>query len=234
LKTLFKSAIKRSIQNLGYEVTARNTDHLEKVNDGVSTYAPEFSLNFSKVPGMIGVERALNFYFIAYSQKLSGNIVEIGSWQGRSTCFFAQACKDSNNGMVFAIDPFSGNPGKEDLYVVGKKDLSDLKENFITNIEINNLNDYIKVFPMISTEARSLINEEIRLLFIDGNHDYEFVKEDIKNFTPLLKSGGIVIFDDYNVSNFPGVVRAVKELVIESNRFCNFIQLKDTFIATRK
>lgn len=228
-----KKLIKKLVNNIGYEVIRLKTDS-PKVDDGVSAFIPDAVKMFSQIPGMISVENGTIFYFIAYTQSIKGNIVEIGSWQGRSTSFFAKSCKDSGNGIVFAIDPFLGNPGKEHFYVVNKDDLSDLKENFQKNINTNGLSEYVKLFPMTSEEAREHINEDIRLLFIDGNHEYEFVKRDIQNFVPLLKSGGIVIFDDYNSVSFPGVVQAVKEDIIESPQFTNYVQTNNVFIATKK
>lgn len=37
---------------------------------------------------------------------------------------------------------------------------------------------------------------EVDFIFIDGCHDYEAVKKDFYNYSPLVKSGGIVAFHD--------------------------------------
>ena len=49
----------------------------------------------------------------------------------------------------------------------------------------------------------------IKLLFIDGDHEYEGVKADIENWYPLVESGTI-LFHDYR-SDIQGVVHAVSE-----------------------
>lgn len=47
-------------------------------------------------------------------------------------------------------------------------------------------------------------------VYIDGNHDYESVARDMKDWFPKLKSGGILCGHDYNETN-PGTKKAVNE-----------------------
>jgi hypothetical protein len=60
---------------------------------------------------------------------------------------------------------------------------------------------------------RSFIND-IDVLFIDGDHSYNGVKNDFNLYSPLVKNGGYIVFDDYNdhVSS-PEVKPAVNEIV---------------------
>lgn len=37
----------------------------------------------------------------------------------------------------------------------------------------------------------------IHLLFLDGDHHYAVIKEDIKNWVPKVVDGGVVVFHDY-------------------------------------
>lgn len=53
------------------------------------------------------------------------------------------------------------------------------------------------------------------LIYIDGDHTYEAVKKDAELAWPLLRSGGLLIFDDYNNDEF-GVRQAVDEFL-----YCN-------------
>jgi len=51
--------------------------------------------------------------------------------------------------------------------------------------------------------------EKYDFIYIDGNHDYGAVVEDIKVCRPMLN--GVLAFDDYNRPNF-GVTKAVDEM----------------------
>lgn len=54
------------------------------------------------------------------------------------------------------------------------------------------------VVRMTTTEASKLFPEEyFDLVFIDADHRYESVKEDIENWTPLVKKGGLLTGHDY-------------------------------------
>jgi len=50
------------------------------------------------------------------------------------------------------------------------------------------------------------------LIYIDGDHSYEGALYDAMNAYPLLKKGGVLIFDDYNNDQF-GVRKAVDEFL---------------------
>jgi predicted O-methyltransferase YrrM len=55
---------------------------------------------------------------------------------------------------------------------------------------------------IIRKKTEELINEipvnHLDWVYIDGNHQYEYVLKDLKTFFPLLKEGGIICGDDYD------------------------------------
>lgn len=55
------------------------------------------------------------------------------------------------------------------------------------------------------------------MLFIDGNHSYEYVKSDHELYAPLVHEGGIVAFHD-SIGHHLGVPRYLSELPVELNR----------------
>lgn len=165
------------------------------------------------IPGMITPRSGQILYSLCMFQETVGDVVEIGSWQGRSTSFLARATRDSGNGRFFAIDHFKGNIGKEKSYIVGKEDLSDLKSNFIENMETIKLNCSVNLLDMPNWEAAErFAHNQIRFLFIDGDHTYDGVSKDIELFFPKLCPGAIVVFDDFSAA-FPGVLKAVEQLL---------------------
>lgn len=65
-----------------------------------------------------------------------------------------------------------------------------------------------------SHHMAKLINVELDLVNVDADHTYEGVRRDQYAFWPLLKSGGIMAFHDYQMECY-GVKRAVAEFAIE-------------------
>lgn len=216
------------------QIKQKNKKEYFYVDDNSSIYLPDLISKFKDIQGMIDDEDGIFLYLLASISSLRGDIIEIGSWQGKSTCFLASSCKNFSNGIVHTIDPFTGNPGKEKQYKIKRNDLGDLREGFIKNIESRGLENYIKLYGMTSEKAFSQMkNVRARLIFIDGNHDYEYVKSDIKNFSQLLLNHGIIVLDDYK-NTFPGVVRAASEEVIKSNIFSSFIQTSNGLLIAQK
>ena len=80
-----------------------------------------------------------------------------------------------------------------------------------------------------SNDAISDISEDLDFVYIDGNHEYEFVKDDISNYYPLLKEGGILAGHDYNESA-PGLVRAVDEFSQKHGLQVRRAMFRDWFI----
>ena len=54
---------------------------------------------------------------------------------------------------------------------------------------------------------------KIDYVFLDGGHEYNTVKNDLDNCIEVVKKGGIVLCDDYNLGSAPGVKKAIDEFV---------------------
>jgi predicted O-methyltransferase YrrM len=77
----------------------------------------------------------------------------------------------------------------------------------------------VKLIKMKSSEASKLYDDEyFDWIYIDADHTYESVLEDIKMWLPKLKKGGVISGHDFDPSddnlNFSlyGVEKAVKEI----------------------
>lgn len=61
--------------------------------------------------------------------------------------------------------------------------------------------------------VKKILNDElIDFLFIDGNHMYQFVKQDFEMYKPLVRKGGIVAFHDIGKNEEGGVCHFWEEL----------------------
>jgi len=65
---------------------------------------------------------------------------------------------------------------------------------------------------MWSRDIPEQIEGPFDLILIDGNHNYDFVKEDYENCLPLLREGGTLVLHDSNEKKHPGVKKFVGEI----------------------
>ncbi len=91
-------------------------------------------------------------------------------------------------------------------------------DNLLTTRE--KLKDYPLYSLLITTSkeaAEWIADESLDFVFIDSDHSYEAVKEDINLWTPKVRKGGIVSGHDYYQGKLGtmGVIKAVDEYVAE-------------------
>jgi predicted O-methyltransferase YrrM len=203
---------------------------------GHSALTTDLQHKVAATPGMITLRRAMYLYWLSYAGSVAGDVIEIGSWQGRSTIALAQGCQDSDNGVVHAVDTFQGNPGNESMYVVGAEDRSDLEPNFHRNIATAGLTDRVKVYAMTSADAVDSVRKaapSVRMMYIDGEHSYDAVKDELDRYAPLLAPGGLMTFDDYS-TRYPGVADAIHEHLADAEgRYVTPVQ-DDNFLVIRR
>jgi predicted O-methyltransferase YrrM len=159
-------------------------------------------------------------YNLARCGNGAGCIVEIGTWAGGSAVALALGCRDSGRASVYTFDPM-------------------VKSEARFNLETHGVQDLVTVFKLYSREGAvswpylSSGSPLIRLLWIDGDHQYEGVNADILHWKDYLEPGGTICFHDYT-ENTPGVIRAVYEQVISSDQFHNFTRVGAIFSAVKR
>lgn len=154
-------------------------------------------------------------YNVAKNCLGKGVIVEIGSWKGRSTIWLGKGSKAGSGVTVYAIDPHVGSPVHRQMY--GKVRTF---EEFKKNVKMANVDDVVVSIVKTSEEAeKDWNNQPIEFLWIDGNHEYEFVKLDFDKWSPYLTDGGIIAFHD--TVHSPEVRRVIIEDIFKSRNFIN-------------
>ena len=83
--------------------------------------------------------------------------------------------------------------------------VKDLLKKFEKNVHLiqGNSNKVLKKIDM----------GKIDYVFLDGGHEYNTVKNDLDNCIEVIKKGGTVLCDDYNLGSAPGVKEAIDEFV---------------------
>lgn len=162
------------------------------------------------VPGWFHEGSAAVLYGLIREQKPT-TVVEIGSYLGRSTIFFALALRSTgSSGRVVAIDPHTGD--RQQLEGLSADRLPTY-ELFRQHCRAAQVEDVVDARVMTSSEAAAGWKSPVDLLFVDGWHSYDGVLEDGRNWLPHLSPNGVVLFDDYVA--YPEVRQAIEELDAE-------------------
>jgi predicted O-methyltransferase YrrM len=136
--------------------------------------------------------RELAFLFgIAHAVPPEGKVVEIGSWKGRST---VAICEGLQGASMYAVDTFGGDPVLMERYA------EELKEDRVYKEFCDNTAAYafLEVLRMPSMEACVRFEDSsLDWVFIDGDHTFERVHEDITGWLPKVKPGGLISGHDY-------------------------------------
>jgi len=135
------------------------------------------------------------------------HILEIGSFEGKSTVWFLENFLQNKNSTITCVDPWMDYSQDQDSLnsYIKEKNEWDLtkrktKEIFLHNIiESGDASKVIirqgfsnKILPSLITEQKMY-----DIIFIDGNHTAPYVMMDSVMSWPLLKKDGVILFDDY-------------------------------------
>ncbi len=139
---------------------------------------------------------------------LPHNIVEIGSYHGKSTVLIGCVVKEFfSTSKVYAIDPHEGTLWTPEN---GEVQLAPSLMMFNKNIEDAGLTSIVETIKQCSYNVKW--EKPISFLFIDGLHDYENVSRDFHHFVKHMRATSYIAFHDY--ANYcPGVTRFVNELI---------------------
>lgn len=126
-------------------------------------------------------------------------IVEIGVWGGKSLIPMAFALRENGSGLIYGIDPWSSNESVKGMDGINKEWWSQVNHQKILDGLVQKINQYGLKNQVVLIRQTSMQTEpiyDIGLLHIDGNHSEDCSYNDVVKWVPLVKRGGIIIFDD--------------------------------------
>jgi predicted O-methyltransferase YrrM len=159
---------------------------------------PTFSHDWfsHNIPNFIGVKEFLG---------PANRILEIGSNEGRSTCWMLENML-SDDGEITCIDPFVHTPLSAFDFDVNNEDRA-LETRFRTNVNsLKKPGQTITVMPDLSFYALAELivqKQQYDFIYVDGSHTAEESLADIIMAFGLLKKGGVMILDDYLWDHVP-------------------------------
>jgi predicted O-methyltransferase YrrM len=159
--------------------------------------------NYTFTQNWFGSEDLEKFLF-PNSDKI--DMLEIGSFEGKSTFWFLENILLNNESTITCIDPWTSYTQNEDSFNTYGKDDAQFHFRktafglFMQNLKLSELEHKVIIKEGMSCdELPKLITEQKQydIIFIDGNHTSPFVLTDAVMSWYLLKKGGMIIFDDY-------------------------------------
>lgn len=148
------------------------------------------------------------WYLSEAARQCDHAVVEIGSYQGRSAIALGFGSTRSDKSVpVFAVEPhaefkgvFGGSFGPAD------------RKAYFENLLRSGMVEHVALVNLSSQVAAAGWEREIGLLFIDGDHRYEAVREDARLWAKHVVPGGLIVFDDTFIPD-SGPLRVYNELL---------------------
>lgn len=155
------------------------------------------TLTATEIPGWMSHEE---LDWLAEQARTAHKIVEIGSWQGRST----KALASATEGTVWAVDDLTGE-AKSPLAP------AELERRFTENLHVELLCGKVAPIRQSSLAAAEIfLLGSVDMVFIDGDHEAPAPADDLAAWLPKLKAGGLMCGHD---RFHEGVAAALKHLL---------------------
>ena len=155
--------------------------------------------------------------------------LEIGVFHGvtaRNICELLYRTHN-NDFKYIGLDLFAENEENKNEVIPNNTFNNPLKKIYFKYIKKQNpysleaVRDLLKKFEknihLIQGNSNKVLNKmdmsKIDYVFLDGGHEYNTVKNDLDNCIEVIKKGGTVLCDDYNLGSAPGVKEAIDEFV---------------------
>lgn len=136
-------------------------------------------------------------------------IIEVGTWLGASAINMARETRSAGlDTTIYCVDTWLGaeefwtrwsHTPERDLRC--RNGMPQVYYSFLSNVVEHGMQDIIVPVPNTSHIGSMILKHngvQAELIYIDGSHEYEDVKRDIKDYMPVLASGGVMFGDDMN------------------------------------
>ena len=192
----------------------------KELPSGFETFADRLPSEIESVEGHLSSREIRFLALLAAVPTAAGEILEIGSFKGRSTVVLAKAAGLIGDEKIYAVDPMTA-PSETDPDLRGA---ADSLTDFRRNIESMGVADRVELYQAFSYELAKTWDKTLRLLWIDGDHTYAGTLLDLEGFAPHLADKGIVAMHDV-LHEFDGGLRVMMEHILLSPNFgaCGFV-----------
>jgi len=158
--------------------------------------------------GFLSRKEAGLLYWAACNWPVAGSVIELGSYEGRSTGIFALAGRE-----VYAVDAWSLDVADLSAFGQGTVQADIVFDRFKANLRDMQIENKVSIHRGLTSTVAKTWHQEAAILFIDAGHTYQDVKSDLRLWTPHLHPQGILLMHDVLGDTFLGVTQAASELL---------------------
>jgi len=158
------------------------------------------------------------------------NYLEVGVYYGANLLSVAKSYGSHKDSKLYCIDPWEDY----EEYFEYKNKQNTIYDTFINNVENSGSKEKIIINRGYSTTEIPKFNDNFfDIIYVDANHEEQFVLQDAMLSFKKLKIGGIMIFDDYN-DCWMGTKKAINTFFNLYKNNITWLGYKDTQVFIRK
>ncbi len=141
---------------------------------------------------------------IVQDARPGARLVEVGCWHGRSVAFLGSEVRRLGTPIaVFAVEHGLGGD------TLPEPEWGSIATDLVRNVFLCGLNNIVTPIIAPSVSAAAIFGDgSVDFVFLDANHAYESVSNDLRAWWPKIRPGGTLAGHDYA---WTGVRRAVHE-----------------------
>ena len=180
-----------------------------------------------------------SFFLNEILKKKPKTFLEVGVFHGvtaRNVCELLYKIHGKDFKYI-GLDLFEENYQNKNEVIPNTKFSNPLKTLYFKYIKKQNpysleavkdlLSKFEKNVHLVKGNSNKILNKidmsKIDYAFLDGGHEYSTVKNDLNCCLDLLKNNGTVLCDDYDLSQAPGVRKAIDEFVKTNKLNCELL-----------
>lgn len=167
---------------------------------------------FLKISNLVSRDSFLQFIYSVNIQKKKLKSVEVGVLNGDYSEKIYNYYRNKFDFEFYLVDPW--------------KSFSDYDQKTLDQCYKNVINKFknikkVKILKQTSEQAsKKFLMQSLDFVYIDGNHEYNYVLKDLRLWFPKLRSHGILFGDDYSRSY--GVHKAVNKFAFDNKLSVKF------------
>jgi predicted O-methyltransferase YrrM len=146
-------------------------------------------------------------------------ILEIGSYEGLSSVFFADNLLNHPESSLMCVDPFLNTDNNDHSILLQNNE----ELNFDYNIKKCKNAEKINVQKITSDDFFVKNDKTYNIIYIDGSHEIDYIMRDMENSFKVLEKNGIMWMDDYGGGDGIRIKTVVDNFLKKYQHHCEVI-----------